>query len=79
MSQLAAVLRADLDADGAEIHPWVAKARAIDGAFGGGDLSAETLARYVRIVKIATADARPADPGRTRDARAARGGRRVVR
>lgn len=79
MSQRAAVLRPDLDADGAEIHPWVAKARAIDRAFGGGDLSAETLARYVRIVKIATADARPAGQGRTLGARAGRAGRRVVR
>lgn len=78
MSPHAAVLPQDLDDHSALLHPWVAKARAIDKAFGGGDLSPETLARYVRIVRIATADARPGGQGRTLGGRAAQAGRRAA-
>ena len=53
-----------LDFDDA-VHPWVIKARAIDAASGGSSLDAETLARFVRIVRAATGGARPADSGRT--------------
>lgn len=34
MSTHAAVFRLDLDEDGAQLHPWVAKARAIDRRSG---------------------------------------------
>ena len=54
-------LRLDLDD---EVHPWVAKARAIDAAFDGHELDTETLARFVRIVRVATAGARPNGWGR---------------
>lgn len=54
-------LRLDLDE---AVHPWVAKARAIDAAFGGRELEAETLARFVRIVRVATGGARPGGSGR---------------
>lgn len=54
-------LRLDLDDT---VHPWVAKARAIDATFGGSDLDAETLARFVRIVRAATGGARRGGSGR---------------
>lgn len=53
-----------LDLDGA-VHPWVAKARAIDATFGGSELDAETLARFVRIVRVATGGATRGGSGRT--------------
>jgi hypothetical protein len=53
------------------LHPWVVKARAIDAAGGGSELSAETLARFVRILRVATDDARRAEQGRNRGGRTA--------
>lgn len=51
------------DPDGAateaqELHSWVAKARAIDRAAGASDLDAETLARFVQLLRVATEGAR---------------------
>lgn len=54
-------LRLDLDD---AVHPWVTKARAIDAAFGGNELDAETLARFVRIVRVATGGATRGGSGR---------------
>jgi hypothetical protein len=48
------------------LHPWVAKARAIDRAAGATDLDAETLARFVRILRVATEGARRDARGRRR-------------
>jgi hypothetical protein len=59
-----------------DVHPWVAKARAIDADAGGSDLSTEALARFVHILRAATAGARRAAPGRMR---AGRAGRRAPR
>lgn len=64
-----------LDFDDA-VHPWVAKARTIDAASGGSSLDAETLARFVRIVRAATGGARPADSGRRSSGLAGREARR---
>lgn len=49
-----------------EVHPWMAKARAIDAVGGGSDLSAETLARFELILRAAAAGARRGIPGRRR-------------
>ena len=62
-----------------DVHPWVAKARAIDAAAGGGDLSAEALARFVRILRVATAGARRADRNRRRAGPAGRAAPRRAR
>lgn len=59
-------LAADEQPSDHDLHPWVAKARAIDAASGGSDLSAEALARFVRILRVATAGARRAGRGRRR-------------
>lgn len=58
-----------------DVHPWVAKARAIDAAAGGSDLNMEALARFVRILRVSTAGARRAGPSRKRPARGGRVGR----
>lgn len=79
MSTRATAFRDEADDEDADVHPWVGKARAIDEAFGGVDLSADALAKFVRIVKVATADSTPGAPGRKRGGRADRVGRRVVR
>ena len=44
------------------LHPWVVKARAIDMTAGGRDLDSDTLARYVRIVRVARSAGAPTDP-----------------
>lgn len=46
------------------VHPWVARARAIDATCGGSELDAETLARFVRIVRVASGGARRGGSGR---------------
>lgn len=58
--------------DTAELHAWVAKARSIDAATGGAELGADVLARYLRILRVATAGARRDGRGRRGAARDAR-------
>lgn len=43
------------ETDGEELHPWVQMARRIDAEAGVGELSPETLARFVRILRRTTA------------------------
>ncbi|MDQ1437490.1 MAG: hypothetical protein QOK43_1119 [Acidimicrobiaceae bacterium] len=58
--------------DTVSVHPWVAKARAIDRTCGGTELDSDALARYVRMVRVARASASPeaaTDAGRWRSRR----------
>ena len=57
---------AEAETEADELHPWVAKARAIDEAAGASDLDAETLARFVRILRVVSEGARRDAKGRRR-------------